>query len=118
MARKSAGTNKSAAIRAYKESHASSGPKEITEALGKDGVKVTAAFVSTVLSNDRRKGRKGRKKAGRRGAAANNAFANLVQAKKLADQLGGDLLPAEIRSLPKYHAYTRLLIEGLPSRPF
>jgi len=89
MARKAAaGPNKSAAIRAYKDSHASAGPKEITEALGKDGVKVTPAFVSTVLSNDRRKGRKGRRKGGRpRGSA--NAFADLVQAKKLADQMGG-----------------------------
>jgi hypothetical protein len=91
MARKSAaGPNKSAAIRAYKDSHASAGPKEITEALGKDGVKVTPAFVSTVLSNDRRKGRKGRGKGGRpRGSSSANAFADLVQAKKLADQMGG-----------------------------
>jgi hypothetical protein len=91
MARRSAsGPNKSAAIRAYKESHASAGPKEIVEALSKDGIKVSAAFVSTVLSNDRRKGRKGRRKSGRRrGGGASSAFANLVQAKKLADQMGG-----------------------------
>src|SRR5262245_27825352 len=89
MARKSAaGQNKSAAIRAYKDSHAGAGPKEITEALGKDGIKVTPAFVSTVLSNDRRKGRKGRRKGGRPRGGAND-FANLVQAKRLADQMGG-----------------------------
>lgn len=35
-----------------------------------------------------------------------------------AEQFGGDLLPADLRSLPKYHAYTRLLIDGFPSRPF
>src|SRR5688572_31370946 len=93
MARKSAaGPNKSAAIRAYKDSHASAGPKEITEALGKDGVKVTPAFVSTVLSNDKRKGRKGRRRGrgGRRGAPrGNQALANLLQAKRLAEQMGG-----------------------------
>jgi hypothetical protein len=90
MARKSAaGPNKSAAIRAYKDSHASAGPKEITEALGKDGIKVTPAFVSTVLSNDRRKGRKGRRKGGRPRGGGDNSFADLVQAKKLADQMGG-----------------------------
>ncbi|MBL9084983.1 MAG: type IV secretory system conjugative DNA transfer family protein [Planctomycetales bacterium] len=35
-----------------------------------------------------------------------------------SEQLGGDLLPDDLRSLPKYHAYTRLLIDGFPSRPF
>jgi hypothetical protein len=35
-----------------------------------------------------------------------------------AEQLGGELLPADLRSLPKYHSYTRLLIDGFPSRPF
>ena len=35
-----------------------------------------------------------------------------------AEQLGGQLLPADLRALPKYHAYTRLLIDGFPSRPF
>ena len=90
MPRKSsAGPNKSASIRSYKEAHASAGPKEIAEGLGKDGIKVTPAFVSTVLSNDRRKGRKGRRKGGRPARGASNAFANLVQAKKLADQMGG-----------------------------
>src|SRR6185295_969447 len=93
MARKSsAGPNKSAAIRAYKDAHASAGPKEIAEGLSKDGIKVTPAFVSTVLSNDRRKGRKGRKKvaSGRRvGNRTSGAFFNLIQAKKLADQMGG-----------------------------
>lgn len=106
MARKSAaGPNKSAAIRNYKESHASAGPKEITEALAKDGIKVSAAFVSTVLSNDRRKGRKGRKKVAMRRSVGNRsggAFANLIQAKKLADQLGGvDKARAALDALAK-----------------
>jgi len=90
VAKRSAGKSKSAAIRNYKNGHQEAGPKEIAEALGKEGTKVTPAFVSTVLSNDRRKGRKGRRKAARgRGRSAANSFESLVQAKKLADQMGG-----------------------------
>ena len=36
----------------------------------------------------------------------------------LADQLGGDLTPQDLMRLPRYHAYARLLIDGMPSRPF
>ena len=39
-------------------------------------------------------------------------------AEELAVQLGGDLTPADLMSLPKYTAYLRLLIDGMPSRPF
>jgi hypothetical protein len=85
MARKS-GQNRSAAIRAYKDSNKNAKPKEISEALVKDGVKVSPAYVSTVLSNARRKGGGRRKK---RGAAGGRAYADLVQAKKLADAMGG-----------------------------
>jgi hypothetical protein len=85
MARKS-GQNRSAAIRAYKDSNKNAKPKEISEALAKDGVKVSPAYVSTVLSNARRKGGGRRKK---RGAAGGRAYADLVQAKKLADAMGG-----------------------------
>jgi hypothetical protein len=89
------GVNKSEAIRAYKAGNDQAGPKEVTEALAKDGIKVTPAFVSTVLSNDRRKsGKPARRKGGRRGGrptmnGSMDAVANLVQAKKLADQMGG-----------------------------
>jgi hypothetical protein len=91
MARRAAGgSSKSAAIRAYKTANPDAGPKEIAESLGKNGVKVSAAFVSTVLSNARRKARKGRRKGGRRGGrAAGDPFAHLVQAKRLSDQMGG-----------------------------
>src|SRR5438270_11709133 len=93
MARRAAGgPNKSQSIRAFKADHADAGPKAIVEGLSKQGVKVSAAFVSTVLSNARRKGRKGRRRGGRRPAAAggrNDAVATLVQAKRLADQMGG-----------------------------
>jgi len=90
MAKRSDGSSKSAAIRDYKTAHTSAGPTEIAAALGKDGIKVTPAFVSTVLSNARRKGRKGRRKATRQVTrAGGNPFAPLVMAKRLADQMGG-----------------------------
>jgi hypothetical protein len=105
VAKKSAGPNKSDAIRKYKADHPKAGPTEIAEGLGKEGVGVTAAFVSTVLSNDRRRsgkrGRRGRRgrvavasngrrsTGGRRGRRAGDPLQTLVQAKRLADQLGG-----------------------------
>jgi hypothetical protein len=90
MAKKSTSGTKSASIRNYKTDHPDAKPKEIAEALSKSGEKVTPAFVSTVLSNDKRRGKKrrgGKRKAGR--AAGKSGFENLVQAKRLADQMGG-----------------------------
>jgi len=39
-------------------------------------------------------------------------------AEMLAVQFGGCLTPADLVGLPKYTAYVRLLIDGMPSRPF
>jgi len=97
MAKKAAaGPNKSAAIRDYKSKHAAAGPKEIAAALADGGVKVSAGFVSTVLSNDKRRGGKGRRKGGRRpGRPAaqkmgrGDALSKLVLAKKMSDKFGG-----------------------------
>ena len=95
MARKKArGVNKSEVIRKYRQENPDSGPKAISEALGKAGHKVTPAFVSTVLSNDKRKSGKPQGRRGRRPptTAVNNgavALSQLIQAKKLADQMGG-----------------------------
>lgn len=36
----------------------------------------------------------------------------------VAEQLGGDLTKQDLLSLPRYQAYVRLLINGMPSRPF
>jgi len=91
MAKKSGGPSKSQAIRDYKADHADAGPKAIAEALGKEGVKVSAQFVSTVLSNARKKsgkGKRGRRK-GRKAAGAGNMLNQLVLAKKLAARMGG-----------------------------
>jgi hypothetical protein len=92
VAKKSAGApNKSELIRRYKAAHGDAGPTAIAEALSKDGTKVTPQFVSTVLSNDKRRARKGRRKGMRRGGRprGGDPLQTLVQAKKLADQMGG-----------------------------
>ena len=39
-------------------------------------------------------------------------------AETLAAQLGEDLTPRDLLSLPRFRAYARLLIDGMPSRPF
>jgi hypothetical protein len=39
-------------------------------------------------------------------------------AELLAEQLGGDLTPRDLLTLPRFQTYTRLLIDGQPSRPF
>jgi hypothetical protein len=46
------------------------------------------------------------------------AFRLGQDAELFAEQLGGELLAHDLRSLPKYQAYIRLLIDGFPSRPF
>jgi hypothetical protein len=92
------GPNKSLEIRNYKAANPSASPKEIAEALSKGGMSVSAQFVSTVLSNARKKGGKVGKrgpKPGRKAAmaGASNSVAtdiqNLIKAKKLIEQLGG-----------------------------
>lgn len=39
-------------------------------------------------------------------------------AEVLAEQLAGGIMPADLMALPRYQAYARLLIDGMPSRPF
>jgi hypothetical protein len=36
----------------------------------------------------------------------------------LTEQLGSDVTPPDLMALPRYRAYARLLIDGMPSRPF
>src|SRR5262245_44934916 len=91
MAKRAArgGPNKSEAIRAYKSTHKRAKPKDIAEALGNEGIKVTAAFVSTVLSTARRKKGKGGRRASAKPAGSGSDYSHLIQARKLADQMGG-----------------------------
>ena len=39
-------------------------------------------------------------------------------AETLAEQLGGDARPQDLMMLPRFTAYVRLLVDGMPSRPF
>jgi hypothetical protein len=39
-------------------------------------------------------------------------------AESVAEQLGPKLAPQDLLRVPRYHAYARLLINGMPSRPF
>jgi len=90
MAKRSkSNVNKSQAIRDYVSSNPGAKPKEIAVALAAQGVDVTPAFVSTLKSNAKRNagkvGRRGRPRA----AAGDFGIESLVQAKKLADKMGG-----------------------------
>lgn len=92
MAKKAkGGPNKSSAIRDYKAANPAATPKEIAEALGKNGIGVSAQFVSTVLSNAKKKGgkigKRGPKPGGRKAASGN--LEQLITAKKMVEQLGG-----------------------------
>lgn len=90
MAKKRSGVNLSEEIRKYVKENPNAKPKAISEGLASAGVKVTPIYVSTILSNERRKSSKGKRR-GRRSAAQNSGdvLANLVLAKKLADKMGG-----------------------------
>ena len=46
------------------------------------------------------------------------AFRLGQDAQIVAEQFGGGLRPEDLRNLPKHQAYVRLLIDGVPSRPF
>lgn len=90
MAKKRSGVNLSEEIRKYVKENPNAKPKAISEGLASAGVKVTPVYVSTILSSERRKSGKGKRR-GRRSAAQNSGdvLANLVLAKKLADKMGG-----------------------------
>ncbi len=87
------GTNKSQAIRDFKAANPSASPKEVAEALSKSGITTTPQFISTVLSNARKKGgkvgKRGRKPGRPAAAGKSGELQQLIQAKKLVDQLGG-----------------------------
>lgn len=77
--------SKSEAIRRHKTEHPTDGPKVMADILNQQGYDVTAQFISTVLSNERRK--KGLTGRGRR---SNELLAeDLIDVKRLVDKLGG-----------------------------
>ena len=87
MAKKKPEKTKSDAIRDLKRKHDELGPKEIAETLGKEGYDVSAQFVSTVLSNDRKK----MGVVGRRGRPSNTVITgdDVLVAKDLVAKVGG-----------------------------
>lgn len=77
--------NKSLAIRQYKADFPEAMPKEIAEALSRKGFDVSAQYVSTILSNERRaNGRTGRSP-----AAGQFTLPDLHLAKQLVLSTGG-----------------------------
>lgn len=84
---------KAAAIRDYMAQNPDKGPQAVAEALKEAGFEVSAAYVSTIKSLSKKKGgRRGPRKAEGRAPVASGeglSIAVLVQAKKLAAQLGG-----------------------------
>ena len=110
MAKKTrSGPSKSQAIRDCSAANPTFGPKEVAEALNKEGFPVTPEYVSTIWSLDKAKARKGKKKAAAAARAASPAKSTdslsldaLVSARKLAEQLGGiDQVQAAIDALKK-----------------
>lgn len=99
MAKKrSSNVNKSQAIRDYLGKRPSAGPKEVIEALGKEGIDVSVGLVSNVKYMSGPGGGKKKKKVvkkkrpGRRpGRRARNDVATdaLFRAKEFADSVGG-----------------------------
>jgi hypothetical protein len=101
MAKKSRkeGVNKSQLIRDYMAANPEAGPQAVSAAMKeKHGLDVTPQFVSTIKSNDKRKGggakagiRRGMRLGGGRGAAAGGTVSPeaLLAAKKFVHQMGG-----------------------------
>ncbi len=91
--KKRTGVNKSQAIRDHLAKHPDDGPKAIMAALRKKNVTVTARLASKVRSTSVGKKKRGRRK--KRAATTRPtvsdkiSISTLVQAKKMADELGG-----------------------------
>ncbi|MAV34373.1 MAG: hypothetical protein CMJ59_02855 [Planctomycetaceae bacterium] len=101
MAKKStAKVNKSQSIRDYLAKKKNARPAEIVEALGKQGIVVSAQFVSTIKTGLKRgkgkpsRGAGGKRKAGGRSgrkqaSAGHVTVAQLLQVRTLAERMGG-----------------------------
>lgn len=85
--------NKTQAIKDALDSSPSGSPSEIAAALTKSGIKVSAAYVSTVKSDMKKKGGKGKKSmrvsANGRSSGDLVSLGNLMEARKFADRIGG-----------------------------
>lgn len=89
------GVNQSQAIRGYLAEHPEATPKEIVAGLAQQGVKVSEGLAGNVKYTSRSgrgpgKARRGRgRPPGRRAGAGALTAQDLIEAKRLADQLGG-----------------------------
>ena len=83
--------NKSQAIRDYAKANPKAGPTEISETLTKQGINVTPGLVSNVMAKAKKKRRTKKKVAPAAKPAVSDkvSLSTLVQAKNLADQMGG-----------------------------
>ncbi len=93
--------NKSQAIRDYKQANPSHKPAKIAEALGKQGIEVSAQFVSTILSTSKKKkkiGKPGRpkgsassqtKRADGQVSSTDVSFEALLNVKQIVIEMGG-----------------------------
>lgn len=84
--------NKTQAIKDALNSSSSGSPSEIAAALTKSGIKVSAAYVSTVKSDMKKKGSGGKKskRAASNGKSSGDlvSLGNLMEARKFADRIG------------------------------
>jgi hypothetical protein len=96
--------SKSAAIRDFREANADAGPKAIAEALNADGYNVNAQFVSTVLSNQKRRGGAPLGKRGRKPMGGLANMNDLLAAKEMVAKVGSVL-----QARAAIEAYAKLL---------
>jgi len=81
--KKGDGPNKSQAIRDYQVKNPNDGPKAISAALKKEGIKVTPAFVSTIRTMDKKKNMLPL------ASLTDASLGNVLKAKTFADSVGG-----------------------------
>jgi hypothetical protein len=82
--------NKTQAILDYIKTARRAKPATVAAALAEKGITVTPQYVSSIRSNKRRKkGKRGKEAAAAKPASDKVSLGTLVQAKRLADQLGG-----------------------------
>ena len=89
--RRRGGPNKSRAVREYFESNPGAAPKEVVEALGAQGIKVSPQLVSNIKSRLKAGGGKPGRKPGRRASGqlvGGQSLGALLEAKRLVDSVG------------------------------
>jgi hypothetical protein len=93
--RSAGGPNKAQLIRDYMKDNPQAGPKDVADAVNNQhGLKLSAQYVSTIKALDKKAGKKklGRPKGSKAAAApaaGADVISSLLQAKKLADAMGG-----------------------------